>query len=168
MYLKVNFLNSKKSQKERTKTASNAFFLVFTYSFNRSYKTNSNLNILKPNLNILVSHNTYYIHSTIQFLDLLLYFSSISCLGLEEMCPLRFLLIFFSALLAAYFAWTTVSSTTPEIDFAAHNHDDKSSSNEDHFSFVKVLPVPLSLYNSTSYFVFTLFFLFTSFVVCTD
>ncbi|KEH23526.1 hypothetical protein MtrunA17_Chr7g0253291 [Medicago truncatula] len=55
------------------------------------------------------------------------------------MCPLRFILIFFSAVLAAYFAWTTVSSTTPEIDFAAHNHDDKSSSNKGHFSFIQMI-----------------------------
>ena len=30
------------------------------------------------------------------------------------MCPLRFLLVFFSAVLAGYFAWKTVSSS-PEI-----------------------------------------------------
>nr|XP_004493156.1 uncharacterized protein LOC101506066 [Cicer arietinum] len=55
------------------------------------------------------------------------------------MCPLRFILIFFSAVLAAYFAWTTVTSTTPEIDFTANDHNNKSSSNKDHFSFIKMI-----------------------------
>ncbi|CAF2342575.1 BnaA10g16670D [Brassica napus] len=32
------------------------------------------------------------------------------------MCPLRFLLVFFSAVLAGYFAWKTVSSSSPEDD----------------------------------------------------
>ncbi|CAN7067842.1 uncharacterized protein LOC103845863 [Brassica rapa] len=31
------------------------------------------------------------------------------------MCPLRFLLVFFSAVLAGYFAWKTVSSSSPEL-----------------------------------------------------
>ncbi|AED92513.1 unnamed protein product [Arabidopsis thaliana] len=31
------------------------------------------------------------------------------------MCPMRFLLVFFSAVLAGYFAWKTVSSS-PEFD----------------------------------------------------
>ncbi|OIV90064.1 hypothetical protein TanjilG_01518 [Lupinus angustifolius] len=34
------------------------------------------------------------------------------------MCPLRFILVFFSAVLAGYFAWRTVRST-PEIDLAS-------------------------------------------------
>ncbi|CAL0299236.1 unnamed protein product [Lupinus luteus] len=34
------------------------------------------------------------------------------------MCPLRFILVFFSAVLAGYFAWRTVRST-PKIDFAS-------------------------------------------------
>ncbi|XP_033143061.1 uncharacterized protein LOC103856286 [Brassica rapa] len=38
------------------------------------------------------------------------------------MCPLRFLLVFFSAVLAGYFAWKTVSSS-PEI---SQNDDDGS------------------------------------------
>ncbi|KAK2362149.1 hypothetical protein P8452_65782 [Trifolium repens] len=55
------------------------------------------------------------------------------------MCPLRFILIFFSAILAAYFAWTTMSSTAPEIDFTDHDCNDKSSSNKDHFSFIEMI-----------------------------
>lgn len=54
------------------------------------------------------------------------------------MCPLRFLLIFFSTVLAAYFAWTTVRSS-PEIDFTARDHSNKSSSNKDRSTFMKVL-----------------------------
>ncbi|XP_058742160.1 uncharacterized protein LOC131614613 [Vicia villosa] len=53
------------------------------------------------------------------------------------MCPLRFILIFFSAVLAAYLAWTTMSSTTTEIDFTSGDHKDKSSSDKDNFSTIK-------------------------------
>uniref|UniRef100_A0A151UGH9 Uncharacterized protein n=1 Tax=Cajanus cajan TaxID=3821 RepID=A0A151UGH9_CAJCA len=62
------------------------------------------------------------------------------------MCPLRFILVFFSAALAAYFAWTTVRST-PEIDFSTRDHN-KSSSNNDRFNFIKVPTFSFSLYNS--------------------
>ncbi|CAK8542837.1 unnamed protein product [Lathyrus sativus] len=55
------------------------------------------------------------------------------------MCPLRFILIFFSAVLAAYLAWTTMSSTTLEIDFTSGNHKDKSSSDKDNFSIIKMI-----------------------------
>ncbi|KAJ1417757.1 hypothetical protein SESBI_16427 [Sesbania bispinosa] len=54
------------------------------------------------------------------------------------MCPLRFILIFLSAVLAAYFAWTTVRSS-PEIDITAHDHNNKSSSNKDAFNFRKMI-----------------------------
>ncbi|XP_061343354.1 uncharacterized protein LOC133289441 [Gastrolobium bilobum] len=54
------------------------------------------------------------------------------------MCPLRFILIFFSAVLAAYFAWTAVRSS-PEIDFTADDHDNKSSFNKDRFNFKKMI-----------------------------
>lgn len=40
------------------------------------------------------------------------------CFGVSrkiDMCPLRFILVFFSAVLAGYFAWRTVRSS-PEID----------------------------------------------------
>ncbi|OIT19453.1 PREDICTED: uncharacterized protein LOC109221416 [Nicotiana attenuata] len=33
------------------------------------------------------------------------------------MCPLRFILVFFSALLAGYVAWRTVRSSSPDIEF---------------------------------------------------
>lgn len=42
----------------------------------------------------------------------------VSCFGVSrkiDMCPLRFILVFFSAVLAGYFAWRTVRSS-PEID----------------------------------------------------
>ncbi|KAJ4845957.1 hypothetical protein Tsubulata_035373 [Turnera subulata] len=32
------------------------------------------------------------------------------------MCPMRFILVFFSAVLAGYFAWMTVSSPSPGVD----------------------------------------------------
>ncbi|RDX78175.1 hypothetical protein CR513_41581, partial [Mucuna pruriens] len=58
--------------------------------------------------------------------------------ALQDMCPLRFILIFFSAVLAAYFAWTTVRSS-PEIDFTAQDHNNKSSSNKEQFNFIKMI-----------------------------
>ncbi|KAK7286543.1 hypothetical protein RJT34_21609 [Clitoria ternatea] len=54
------------------------------------------------------------------------------------MCPLRFILIFFSAVLAAYFAWTTVRSPS-EIDLIAQDHNNESSSKKDHFNFIKII-----------------------------
>ncbi|XP_057437712.1 uncharacterized protein LOC130729878 [Lotus japonicus] len=56
------------------------------------------------------------------------------------MCPLRFILIFLSTALAAYFAWTTVRSS-PETDFTTtqgHN-DESSSSNKENFNFKKMI-----------------------------
>ncbi|CAN8255942.1 unnamed protein product [Cochlearia groenlandica] len=46
------------------------------------------------------------------------------------MCPLRFLLVFFSAILAGYFAWKTVSSS-PELnsDESPIESDDKQGLN---------------------------------------
>ncbi|KAK7290634.1 hypothetical protein RIF29_05194 [Crotalaria pallida] len=49
------------------------------------------------------------------------------------MCPLRFILVFFSAVLAAYFAWTTVRSS-PDTNFTHQDHDNKV-----HFSFKKMI-----------------------------
>ncbi|KAK7396160.1 hypothetical protein VNO78_16968 [Psophocarpus tetragonolobus] len=54
------------------------------------------------------------------------------------MCPLRFILVFFSTALAAYFAWTTVRST-PETDFTTQDNNKKASSNKDHFNFIKMI-----------------------------
>ncbi|KAH1204827.1 hypothetical protein GmHk_16G045683 [Glycine max] len=54
------------------------------------------------------------------------------------MCPLRFILIFFSTMLAAYIAWTTMTSS-PEIDFTTQDRENKASSNKDHFNFIKMI-----------------------------
>ncbi|MED6108507.1 hypothetical protein PIB30_024536 [Stylosanthes scabra] len=50
------------------------------------------------------------------------------------MCPLRFILIFFSAVLAAYFAWTTVGSS-PESDITGGDE----SKDKEHLSFKKMI-----------------------------
>ncbi|KAG5083132.1 hypothetical protein JHK84_053170 [Glycine max] len=57
---------------------------------------------------------------------------------LQDMCPLRFILIFFSTMLAAYIAWTTVSSS-PEIDVTSQDTENRASSNKDHFNFIKMI-----------------------------
>ncbi|KAK7315593.1 hypothetical protein VNO77_34152 [Canavalia gladiata] len=56
------------------------------------------------------------------------------------MCPLRFILVFFSAVLAGYFAWKTVRSS-PNIDLASDDsaEEDKSSSKNEDFSFQKMV-----------------------------
>ncbi|KAK7377821.1 hypothetical protein VNO80_03254 [Phaseolus coccineus] len=54
------------------------------------------------------------------------------------MCPLRFILVFFSAALAAYFAWTTVRSS-PEIDLTTQDQNNEASSDKDHFNFIKLI-----------------------------
>lgn len=124
MFLKVNFIYPKKSQ-TKAKQLPNALFLVFTYSFYRSYKNNSTSTFY----HLRNLHKFYIYYTILEFV----------ALELEEMCPLRFILIFFSAVLAAYLAWTTMSSTTPEIDFTSGNHKDKSSSDKDNFSLIKVI-----------------------------
>ncbi|RDX88497.1 hypothetical protein CR513_29903, partial [Mucuna pruriens] len=55
------------------------------------------------------------------------------------MCPLRFILVFFSAVLAGYFAWKTVRSD-PIIDVVSEDssEEDKSSKKED-FDFKKMI-----------------------------
>jgi len=55
------------------------------------------------------------------------------------MCPLRFILVFFSAVLAGYFAWRTVSFS-PTIDLASNESTDevKSSLKKEDFDFKKV------------------------------
>lgn len=63
-------------------------------------------------------------------------------LFLREMCPLRFILVFFSAVLAGYFAWRTVRSS-PEIELASDIDsamEEKSSSKKEDFDFKKVYP----------------------------
>ncbi|KAL8162263.1 hypothetical protein V2J09_013752 [Rumex salicifolius] len=47
------------------------------------------------------------------------------------MCPLRFILVFFSAILAGYFAWRSFGSS-PGVDFAvANDSEDYKASMED-------------------------------------
>jgi hypothetical protein len=55
------------------------------------------------------------------------------------MCPLRFILVFFSAVLAGYFAWRTVRSS-PNIDLDSDNsfEEEKSSFKKEDFDFKKV------------------------------
>ncbi|MCI16168.1 hypothetical protein A2U01_0037309, partial [Trifolium medium] len=54
------------------------------------------------------------------------------------MCPLRFILVFFSALLAGYFAWRTVSSS-PKIDLDSDDsiEEEKTSFKKEDFDFKK-------------------------------
>ncbi|ESW33936.1 hypothetical protein PHAVU_001G110700 [Phaseolus vulgaris] len=54
------------------------------------------------------------------------------------MCPLRFILVFFSAALAAYFAWTTVRSS-PEIDLTIQDQNNEASTDKDNFNFIKMI-----------------------------
>ncbi|KAK4282129.1 hypothetical protein QN277_013541 [Acacia crassicarpa] len=55
------------------------------------------------------------------------------------MCPLRFILVFFSAVLAGYFAWRTVRSS-PDTDVASDESalDDKSPTTKD-FNFKETI-----------------------------
>ncbi|KAK2451090.1 Methyltransferase-related protein [Trifolium repens] len=56
------------------------------------------------------------------------------------MCPLRFILVFFSAVLAGYFAWRTVRSS-PNIDLDSDNYieEEKSSLKKENFDFKKMI-----------------------------
>jgi len=56
------------------------------------------------------------------------------------MCPMRFLLVFFSAVLAGYFAWKTVSSS-PEFD----SPDELNEKQELNLKKVSINLVPFSL-----------------------
>ncbi|GJR87752.1 hypothetical protein Tco_1242603 [Tanacetum coccineum] len=51
------------------------------------------------------------------------------------MCPMRFLLVFFSAILAAYMAWTTVRASSEDEDIL---YDDDSSVEKEQFSIIKM------------------------------
>jgi len=57
------------------------------------------------------------------------------------MCPLRFILVFFSAVLAGYFAWRTVRSS-PKIDLASDDsiEEEKSSFKKEDFDLKMVHP----------------------------
>ncbi|KAI9121373.1 hypothetical protein K1719_008406 [Acacia pycnantha] len=52
------------------------------------------------------------------------------------MCPLRFLLVFFSALLAGYLAWTTLRFSS-ELDTFSSDH--QSPSKTKHLNFKKMI-----------------------------
>ncbi|XP_027359349.1 uncharacterized protein LOC113868000 [Abrus precatorius] len=56
------------------------------------------------------------------------------------MCPLRFILVFFSAVLAGYFAWKTVRSS-PKIDLASENsaEEEKSANKKEDFGLKKMI-----------------------------
>ncbi|OIW12277.1 hypothetical protein TanjilG_06066 [Lupinus angustifolius] len=54
------------------------------------------------------------------------------------MCPLRFILVFFSAVLAGYFAWRTVGST-PEIDLASSGSAMEKDNKKEAFDFKKMV-----------------------------
>ncbi|ESW23838.1 hypothetical protein PHAVU_004G080100 [Phaseolus vulgaris] len=55
------------------------------------------------------------------------------------MCPLRFILVFFSAVLAGYFAWKTVRSD-PKIEvFSEDSSEEDKSSKKEAFDFRKMI-----------------------------
>lgn len=56
------------------------------------------------------------------------------------MCPMRFILVFFSAILAGYFAWRTVRSPPgAEINFTDDSNNEKLPSTEQQeFNFKRV------------------------------
>ncbi|CAK8532986.1 unnamed protein product [Lathyrus sativus] len=56
------------------------------------------------------------------------------------MCPLRFILVFFSAVLAGYYAWKTVFSS-PKIDLASDDsiEEENSSFKKEQFGFKKMI-----------------------------
>ncbi|XP_071729344.1 uncharacterized protein [Rutidosis leptorrhynchoides] len=51
------------------------------------------------------------------------------------MCPMRFVLVFFSAILAAYIAWTSVRTSSDTEDNLL---DDNSSDNKRQTNFIKM------------------------------
>ncbi|CAA2980598.1 uncharacterized protein LOC111380207 [Olea europaea var. sylvestris] len=55
------------------------------------------------------------------------------------MCPLRFILVFFSAVLAGYLAWTTVSSLPSESEDSTHENSSTSSQGKHELGFVKII-----------------------------
>ncbi|CAM8964840.1 unnamed protein product [Rhodiola kirilowii] len=53
------------------------------------------------------------------------------------MCPLRFILVFFSAVLAGYFAWKSISADDHDDDLA--NFDDSSSQKQQETNFIQMM-----------------------------
>lgn len=71
------------------------------------------------------------------------------------MCPLRFILVFFSAVLAGFFAWRTVRSSPEELDQVVSDDSEKTTLKEkEGFNLKRVC------------LVFVVFFLFVVFVFC--
>ncbi|KAK2638203.1 hypothetical protein Ddye_025998 [Dipteronia dyeriana] len=54
------------------------------------------------------------------------------------MCPLRFILVFFSAVLAGYFAWRTVQSSSEEVEKIV-SEDSTSLKDHQEFSLKRVV-----------------------------
>ncbi|TXG66320.1 hypothetical protein EZV62_007595 [Acer yangbiense] len=54
------------------------------------------------------------------------------------MCPLRFILVFFSAVLAGYFAWKTVQSSPEEVEKIV-SEDSASFKDQQEFSLKRVV-----------------------------
>ncbi|KAK0600196.1 hypothetical protein LWI29_012667 [Acer saccharum] len=54
------------------------------------------------------------------------------------MCPLRFILVFFSAVLAGYFAWKTVQSSPEEVEKIV-SEDSTSLKDQQEFSLKRVV-----------------------------
>ncbi|XVE62920.1 hypothetical protein DITRI_Ditri06bG0157800 [Diplodiscus trichospermus] len=55
------------------------------------------------------------------------------------MCPMRFLLVFFSAVLAGYFAWRTVGSSSDINDGASEDSDKIVAKDKQEFGMKKMV-----------------------------
>ncbi|CAJ1953371.1 unnamed protein product [Sphenostylis stenocarpa] len=55
------------------------------------------------------------------------------------MCPLRFILVFFSAVLAGYFAWKTLRSDAKIEVFSEDSAEEEKSSKKEDFDFKKMI-----------------------------
>ncbi|CAL0317134.1 unnamed protein product [Lupinus luteus] len=106
-----------------------SIFSFFTFSLFFYYNNIPN----NQNPNILL-HLLFSLLGCLCFSSLLLVF-----VFLQDMCPLRFILVFFSAVLAGYFAWRTVR-TTPEIDMASSGSAmEKDDNNKEDFDVKKMV-----------------------------
>jgi len=134
----------KKSHKDQYNAASAFTRVLLIHSLFQlwwfSYKNNSTSTTYHTNNSLLAS----LVFSFLSFFLTSIAVSSVISVAFQDMCPLRFILVFFSAALAAYFAWTTVRSS-PEIDLTTQDQNNKASSNKDNFSFNKVPSVPVIL-----------------------
>ncbi|KAK9290554.1 hypothetical protein L1049_008724 [Liquidambar formosana] len=64
-----------------------------------------------------------------------------SCHCLKKMCPLRFILVFFSALVAGYFAWRTVRSSqeTEDMSFEDSTIEKISPKDKQEFNLKRII-----------------------------